>query len=473
MSSRFRGVCSTPFPSNCIRISITLFTLANFELPTSFRFTQDDQHSNLVMYISPRNFNRSLYLQIFFGGVVLQYLNLVQAADLNDELISRQNNLLERLSTQLFKIPTKDDLAALEAKFEQRIRILERRQTDDFKDQLQTISYAVNQKLEGLRTTIDNFPGIMKPIVDKEQKTHLEKKSREKRSLPAQPTTIVERELDSLNLSDYRLVLLTTQWLQNGFNNLTYQVAAVEKHQHEILKEIRNASSELSQGVGTILREVETLKQYTDNSPRGSNEEVVCRDSSNLTNSTFRNKQVICDKGWIVIQRRGTPTPAGEERIKFDKNWHAYEHGFGSLDSDFWLGLKTIHELTHDGYEELRVDLEDWEGEERYAMYANFKVADAGNKYRLEVAGYTGNAGDSLSYNSGAQFETIGRYGCASLFHGGWWYKGCTQAHLNSIYNNSSPMEEPQVGLFWSHWRGRGYSLKKVAMKIRKPSRII
>lgn len=57
-------------------------------------------------------------------------------------------------------------------------------------------------------------------------------------------------------------------------------------------------------------------------------------------------------------------------------------------------GLKTIHELTHDGYEELRVDLEDWEGEERYAMYANFKVADAGNKYRLEVAGYTGNAGD-------------------------------------------------------------------------------
>lgn len=81
----------------------------------------------------------------------------------------------------------------MEAKFEQRIRILERRQTDDFKDQLQTISYAVNQKLEGLRTTIDNFPGIMKPIVDKEQKTHLEKKSREKRSLPAQPTTIVER----------------------------------------------------------------------------------------------------------------------------------------------------------------------------------------------------------------------------------------------------------------------------------------
>lgn len=44
-------------------------------------------------------------------------------------------------------------------------------------------------------------------------------------------------------------------------------------------------------------------------------------------------------------------------------------------------------------------------------------------------------SGDSLSYNSGAQFETIGRYGCASLFHGGWWYKGCTQVrHCVSIY---------------------------------------
>ena len=45
---------------------------------------------------------------------------------------------------------------------------------------------------------------------------------------------------------------------------------------------------------------------------------------------------------------------------------------------------------------ELRVDLADFLGGKRYAQYS-FHVRDAYNKYKLEVSGYAGTAGDSMA----------------------------------------------------------------------------
>lgn len=45
----------------------------------------------------------------------------------------------------------------------------------------------------------------------------------------------------------------------------------------------------------------------------------------------------------------------------------------------------------------MRVDLEDFEGNVRYAEYTTFKVADEGDKYRLLIGGYSGTAGDSMN----------------------------------------------------------------------------
>lgn len=56
-------------------------------------------------------------------------------------------------------------------------------------------------------------------------------------------------------------------------------------------------------------------------------------------------------------------------------------------------GWKTIHNLTVDGNTQLRIDLEDWEGEKGYAMYDVFKVAGSGEQYKLTVDVYTGTAG--------------------------------------------------------------------------------
>lgn len=56
------------------------------------------------------------------------------------------------------------------------------------------------------------------------------------------------------------------------------------------------------------------------------------------------------------------------------------------------LGNKFLHTLTSTGRIEMRVDIENFQKEKRYA-YSTFKVGDAASEYRLTVRGYTGNVG--------------------------------------------------------------------------------
>ena len=52
-----------------------------------------------------------------------------------------------------------------------------------------------------------------------------------------------------------------------------------------------------------------------------------------------------------------------------------------------------LHELTKNGHCELRIDLEDFEGVTKYAVYKNFSVGDRTDGYRLKGSDYNGTAG--------------------------------------------------------------------------------
>jgi len=57
-------------------------------------------------------------------------------------------------------------------------------------------------------------------------------------------------------------------------------------------------------------------------------------------------------------------------------------------------GNDNIHLMTSDRRQRLRVDLADWEGNTTYAVYDNFKLDSAQEKYRLASVGtYYGTAG--------------------------------------------------------------------------------
>ncbi|XP_039976198.1 fibrinogen-like protein 1 [Xiphias gladius] len=196
--------------------------------------------------------------------------------------------------------------------------------------------------------------------------------------------------------------------------------------------------------------------------------------------------RVYCDMseggGWTVIQRRinGTET--------FNRSWAEYKDGFGDMNAEigeFWLGNDNLHYITAQGNYSLRINLEDFDGNQRYAEYKNFKVADEKDHYRLSFGAYVGTAGDALSgshhfgvsewaSHQGMKFSTYDQdndnyeKNCAKEDKGGWWFNKCHSAHLNGIYYpNGHYSAVTDDGVVWYTWRGWWYSLKTSIMKLR------
>ena len=157
----------------------------------------------------------------------------------------------------------------------------------------------------------------------------------------------------------------------------------------------------------------------------------------------------------------------------FNRGWADYVGGFGQLRGEHWLGLEKIHCLsTRSPRSELRVDLADFEGNYKYAQYSFFSVRNSRENYTLNIAGYTGTAGDSLGNHNGIQFTTKDKdndqrssENCAVSFKGGWWYKVefCYSSHLNGLYRSGLPRWH---GIIWNGFHF-GFPLKYTQMKLR------
>ncbi|CAL4148115.1 unnamed protein product, partial [Meganyctiphanes norvegica] len=185
--------------------------------------------------------------------------------------------------------------------------------------------------------------------------------------------------------------------------------------------------------------------------------------------------EVYCDMdtyggGWTVIQRRDNYA----HQEDFNTIWNEYAIGFGDVSKDFWLGNDNINCLTQQSHNEIRFDLEDFEGNRTYAKYRFFYIDDRANQYKLSVLGYSGYAGDSFSRQNNMKFSTHDRdndvwgpgYNCAASFKGGWWFRDCHDSNLNGLYLSGNHSTHAN-GVNWKHWTGHHYSLKKTEMKIR------
>ncbi|XP_078603955.1 uncharacterized protein LOC144877784 [Branchiostoma floridae x Branchiostoma japonicum] len=185
---------------------------------------------------------------------------------------------------------------------------------------------------------------------------------------------------------------------------------------------------------------------------------------------------VYCDMdtdggGWTLFQKRR------DGSINFYQDWQAYKTGFGDLRGEFWLGNDNLHRLAAQDVYELRVDLEDFEGNTAYAKYNIFRVEDEVHKYRLTVDGYSGTAGDAMTDparpHNGMYFSTRDRDNdphstadCAEMYKGAWWYERCHRANLNGLYLGGAHQSDGD-GVNWNPWKGSYYSLKITEMKIR------
>ncbi|KAI5734395.1 hypothetical protein M8J77_005997 [Diaphorina citri] len=172
-------------------------------------------------------------------------------------------------------------------------------------------------------------------------------------------------------------------------------------------------------------------------------------------------RSVLCDEHhWMTIQRRYNGMQ------EFNLKWPDYAQGFGSPESEFWIGNDALHRLTSQDNMSLRIEFVDIYGKAWYAEYDTFSVASESEGYRLNLSGYHGNASDAMTYQNNMKFSTIDRDNdlsnthCASNYEGGWWFSHCLHANLNGKFN---------LGLTWFHSeKNEWMAVARSHMKIRR-----
>nr|XP_034308486.1 ficolin-2 [Crassostrea gigas] len=175
--------------------------------------------------------------------------------------------------------------------------------------------------------------------------------------------------------------------------------------------------------------------------------------------------------GWTVFQRR---LDGSED---FYRTWDEYKNGFGNLTGEFWFGNEKLHHLLSQGTYELRMDMSDFTGQTRYVKYSHVDVNDETSKYRISIAGYSGNVADCLSSSRGIntlmfttkdQDNDLRSTGnCAVDYKGGWWYENCHCTNPNGLYlaGNTTLYGE---GITYVHWLKDYYSLKTIRLMVRR-----
>uniref|UniRef100_A0A8C6ABE7 Angiopoietin 4 n=1 Tax=Marmota marmota marmota TaxID=9994 RepID=A0A8C6ABE7_MARMA len=184
-------------------------------------------------------------------------------------------------------------------------------------------------------------------------------------------------------------------------------------------------------------------------------------------------KKVFCGMesnggGWTIIQRR---VDGSED---FQRSWKEYKEGFGNPAGEYWLGNEAVHQLTSRATYSLRVELEDWEGQEAYAQYERFQLGSEAQLYRISLSGYNGSVGRQTGlFLQSANFSTRDADNdncvckCAQLMSGGWWFDACGLSNLNGAYYQNGQHLRRMDGVRWQYFRGPGYSLRATRMMIR------
>ena len=123
-----------------------------------------------------------------------------------------------------------------------------------------------------------------------------------------------------------------------------------------------------------------------------------------------------------------------------NRPWAEYKVGFADPSGNYWLGNDLLSQLTANNRYKLRFDLQERvTGNWYYAEYSTFIVQSEADNYRLQVGGYSGNAGTDAfgGFHNGQQFSTFDRdndgsssVNCAAEY-GGFWWGSCGWCRVN------------------------------------------
>ncbi|XP_066271538.1 microfibril-associated glycoprotein 4-like [Branchiostoma lanceolatum] len=328
-------------------------------------------------------------------------------------------------------------------------------------------------QLEQLQNKTDSIDGQLQQLAQQEM-AELQSEVDLKATVEALQATVSSQD------SIIQQQAAALQQLQGTLQQQTSSLQQLETTNLQQTSSLQQLETTLQQQASTILQQANSLQQLEDK-VNGARDCQELFNTGHTTSGVYtiypdgggRSPiHVYCDMdtdggGWTLFQKRQ------DGSVNFYRDWQAYKTGFGDLRGEFWLGDDNLARLTAQDVYELRVDLEDFEGNSAYAKYSSFRVEDEIHKYRLTVEGYSGTAGDAMTMHNSQFFSTLdkdndstGSYHCAQTYKGGWWYNRCHDANLNGLYHGGQHQSAAD-GVNWQQWKGNYYSLKHTEMKIR------
>eukprot|EP00092_Neocalanus_flemingeri_P066574 GFUD01081120.1.p1 GENE.GFUD01081120.1~~GFUD01081120.1.p1 ORF type:complete len:287 (+),score=65.93 GFUD01081120.1:76-936(+) len=148
------------------------------------------------------------------------------------------------------------------------------------------------------------------------------------------------------------------------------------------------------------------------------------------------------DEGWVLILKRGQ---TGNAEDYFAKDFDAYETGFGQTDSEYWIGLRKLANLTQNGKWELRVNFLTWSGQRFFATFHAFQVGPA-PRYQLNIGEFEEDSNTDatfLLYHNKQGFSTMDldqdgyEKSCTQeRGKGGWWFYKCYHSNFAGLNRN-------------------------------------
>lgn len=175
-------------------------------------------------------------------------------------------------------------------------------------------------------------------------------------------------------------------------------------------------------------------------------------------------KLVRCDMnteegGWIVMQRRF------DGSVNFSRTWDEYRDGFGTLDGEFWLGNKYLHELTGNTPHKWFFKATTFDGDVGTSSYTIFQVQNEADNFKMTAHFNAGNS----SLKDGLNFTSHDRLGSCSNKRGGFWQTSCESFHFypNGEYKNQASVP-PKTGIYWQKFKGDSTSMKETLMLIKE-----
>jgi len=172
---------------------------------------------------------------------------------------------------------------------------------------------------------------------------------------------------------------------------------------------------------------------------------------------------------WLIFQHR----VSGD--VDFNLDWADYREGFGNT-QNYWLGLDFVYSYCNVTNKcKLRVDVAR-NGVAKYAMYDTFYLEGPNEKFTIHLAGYSGDAGDSMlntllarTSANGMKFSTAdsdndnkNSVNCAEDYEAPWWQNYCMQSSLNGVYGSTQAGHKP----FWKTFANDYDGLTSTAMKV-------